>query len=64
MEKIAGVAELALMLDVSRQRAWKITTAADFPAPCYDYLKAGDFWRLADIEEWARRKGRTLRRVI
>lgn len=60
MEKIAGVAELALMLGVSRQRAWKLTKGADFPAPCYE-MKAGDFWRLADVQRWARRTGRTLK---
>ena len=62
MEKIAGIAELALMLDVSRQRAWKITKAPDFPAPCYE-MKAGDFWRVADVQAWARRHRRTLRNI-
>lgn len=59
MEKIVGVAELATLLGVSRQRAWKITKAPDFPAHCYE-MKAGNFWRLADVLAWAKRTGRTV----
>lgn len=60
MTKIVGVAELAEMLGVTRQRAWQLTKTADFPAPCYQ-MKAGDFWKLSDVQAWAKRNGRTTR---
>lgn len=60
MQKVVGVYEIALMLGVTRQRVWKLTQGADFPAPALT-LHMGSAWLLADIEAWAKRTGRTLK---
>ena len=57
MPKIAGIHEIAALLGVTRQRAWQLTRTADFPEPVYR-LHAGHFWLLADVERWAKAKGR------
>lgn len=57
MPPIVGLHELAEMLGVTRQRAWQLTKTADFPVPVYR-LKAGTFWLLADVKQWAKSHGR------
>jgi predicted DNA-binding transcriptional regulator AlpA len=57
VDELLGTAEIADMLRVSRQRVHQLTSRADFPAPVA-VLKAGMFWRRADVEEWAARSGR------
>lgn len=52
---LVGVAEVAQLLGVTRQRVNRIVlTHADFPAPEAE-LSAGRVWKRADIEAWARR---------
>jgi predicted DNA-binding transcriptional regulator AlpA len=51
-EDLVGVAEIAQMLDVSRQRVDRIIkSAADFPPPLAE-LSAGRIWEKAAVEEW------------
>ena len=59
MPKIVGVAEMAEMLGVTRQRVQQLTMSADFPEPIYR-MKAGNFWLLTDFTAWARRAGRKI----
>jgi prophage regulatory protein len=59
---LVGVAEIARMLGVSRQRVdFLARTDVDFPRPIAE-LTAGRIWRLTDVERWARKKGRALNR--
>jgi hypothetical protein len=54
--ELAGLAEIAAMLEVTKRTASNYTQRDDFPEPI-DRLAAGPVWRRSDIEEWA---GRTL----
>lgn len=55
---LVGVAEIAEMLGVSRQRVDAISrTHEDFPAPEAE-LASGRIWLRKEIEAWARRSGR------
>ena len=36
---------------VSRQRAYQLTSRADFPAPVAD-LAQGEVWRAVDVDAW------------
>ncbi len=56
---LVGVAEIAAMLGVSRQRVDAIVrTHEDFPAPEAE-LSAGRIWSRAAVEEWLRDTGRS-----
>ncbi|MDX6584615.1 MAG: prophage regulatory protein [Solirubrobacterales bacterium] len=58
MHHLVGVAEIAEMLSVSRQRVNRIVqTDADFPAPEAE-LSAGRIWQRSQVEAWARRHRR------
>lgn len=49
---LVGIAEIADMLGVSRQRAHRIyQTHADFPSPEVE-LKAGLIWSRESVEDW------------
>ena len=55
---LVGVAEIAELLGVTRQRVDAIArTHPDFPKPVAD-LAAGRIWQRRDIENWARKVGR------
>ena len=55
---LAGLTEIADMLDLTRQRVDQIVrTDPTFPEPVA-VITAGRIWRRADIERWARRAGR------
>jgi predicted DNA-binding transcriptional regulator AlpA len=55
---LVGVAEIARMLGVSRQRVDAITrTDSSFPAPEVE-LTAGRVWRREEIEDWSRQHRR------
>jgi predicted DNA-binding protein YlxM (UPF0122 family) len=55
---LVGVAEIAELLGVSRQRVDAISrTHEDFPQPEAE-LASGRIWRRDLVEEWARRRGR------
>jgi predicted DNA-binding transcriptional regulator AlpA len=54
--RLAGVGEIADLLNVSRARAYTISRDFSFPEP-YDVLNAdGDrpqaVWRMADVKRW------------
>ena len=55
---LVGVAEIAEMLGVSRQRVDAITrTHSDFPKPVAE-LASGRIWMRRDVLTWARKTGR------
>ncbi len=55
---LVGVAEVAKLLGVSRQRVDElIRTRDEFPEPDA-VLTAGRIWKREDIEAWARETGR------
>jgi hypothetical protein len=50
---LMGVAEIAELLNVSRQRVHQLAREhADFPQPVAE-LKAGKIWLRRDVEAWA-----------
>jgi predicted DNA-binding transcriptional regulator AlpA len=52
-----GVAEVAELLGVSRQRVTQLAKVDGFPAPT-SRLASGPVWESADVERWARETGR------
>lgn len=55
-----GVAEIAQMLGVSRQRVHAISSRSHrFPEPVAT-LSAGKIWLRSDVEAWARSEGRSI----
>lgn len=54
---LMGVAEIAQLLGVSRQRVTQLAKAEGFPRPVAS-LAAGPVWESADVEAWGRRVGR------
>lgn len=63
---LIGVAELADLLTVSRQRASELARSREFPKP-WVLLKAGPVWRRSSVARfvgrWARQPGRPRRDV-
>ncbi len=57
--RLAGTAEIAAMLGVSRQRVQQLARSGDFPEP-YDVLSGGRVWLRSDVEAWARTHGRII----
>ena len=55
--ELMGVAEIAELLGVSRQRVHQLTKVAGFPRPVAE-LSAGSIWEREAVEEWARSTGR------
>jgi len=59
--ELVGIAEIAEILGVSRQRASQLQTKPDFPGPTAT-LRAGPVWYAGDIsrfaDTWARKGGR------
>lgn len=47
------------MLGVNRQRVFQLAATKDFPEP-WQVLAMGKVWAAADVEKWARGKGRTI----
>jgi prophage regulatory protein len=61
--RLAGVAEIAALLGVSRQQVHRLARRADVPVPVA-LLQAGRIWLLEEVEVWAleragRRPGRS-----
>ncbi len=57
---LVGIAEIATMIDVTRQRVHQLARDdPTFPAPAV-VLSAGAVWERAAVEEWARRTGRII----
>ena len=50
---LAGLAEVADALGVTKRTASRYTTRRDFPAPL-QVLAAGPVWRLEDVRRWGR----------
>ncbi len=58
MHHLVGVAEIAEMLGVSRQRVHAMMRShEDFPSPEAE-LSAGRIWLRSDVVAWARAQGR------
>ncbi len=51
--ELAGLAEIAQMLQVTKRTAWNYTQRDDFPAPV-ERLASGPVWRRADVDAWAK----------
>lgn len=49
--ELAGLAEVAQILGITKRTAWNYTQREDFPEPV-DRLASGPIWRRADIERW------------
>ena len=61
-DDLVGVAEIAELLGISRQRVNRIVqTHRDFPDPVAT-LTAGRIWQRADIEKWASGHSRDVKR--
>lgn len=54
---LVGVAEIAALLGVSRQRVHQLTKLDGFPEPEV-VLTAGTVWKRDDVERWAKATGR------
>jgi prophage regulatory protein len=54
---LVGVAEIATLLGVSKQRVDQLARQPDFPDP-EAIITAGRIWRREAIEAWARATGR------
>jgi predicted DNA-binding transcriptional regulator AlpA len=52
---LAGLAEIAEMLGVTKRTALNYTKRDDFPKPL-DRLASGPVWRRAAIEQWAKKR--------
>lgn len=48
---LLGVAEIAVLLGVSRQRVHQLAARDDFPSPTAE-LSAGKVWNTEAIERW------------
>lgn len=57
--RLVGPHEVGDMLGVNRQRVYQLSSRPDFPAPAAR-LRQGTVWVAADIEKWARKRGRTI----
>jgi hypothetical protein len=57
MDPVVGIAEIAGILGVSRQRAVQLTHGETFPAP-FSELASGRIWEREAVEQWARETGR------
>jgi len=55
--RLMGVAEVAELLGVSRQRVTQLAKTEAFPEPIA-HLAAGPVWQAEDVERWAREAGR------
>jgi len=60
--ELVGVAEIAEMFGVSRQRVNRLVqTHPEFPKPVAE-LSAGRVWLKRDVEKWARDTGRVVKK--
>ena len=54
---LVGVAEIAELLNITRQRVNQLVREDGFPKPEAE-LSAGRIWKRSDIEAWAKKTGR------
>ena len=52
---LAGLAEVAEVLQVTRRHAIRLTSEPNFPEPVAR-LRATPVWRRAEVERWAKRR--------
>jgi hypothetical protein len=52
---LAGLAEVAEMLRVTKRTALNYAKREDFPEPL-DRLASGPVWRRVDVERWAKKR--------
>lgn len=57
MHHLVGIAEIADMLGVTRQRVHQLAATEGFPKPTA-VLTAATIWVREDVEEWMRATGR------
>lgn len=55
MSQLAGIAEIAELLGVTRQRVTQLTKREDFPPPV-ERLRMGPVWNLSDVKDWIGRR--------
>lgn len=60
--RLVGAQEIGRMLRVNRQRVSQLAVLPDFPKPLA-VLAMGKVWDAADIERWAKRRGRTVQEL-
>jgi predicted DNA-binding transcriptional regulator AlpA len=51
-DEFIGVSEIAQMLGVERNSAWRYTRRSDFPE-CVSRPASGPIWRKRDVAAWA-----------
>jgi predicted DNA-binding transcriptional regulator AlpA len=51
-QRLAGLAEVAELLGVTKRSATRYAARADFPEPL-ERLASGPVWARADVERWA-----------
>lgn len=56
---LVGAQEIAVMLGLSRQRVYQLTSEPDFPAPEV-VLATGRVWNTDAVRRWAAAHGRTI----
>jgi predicted DNA-binding transcriptional regulator AlpA len=61
LDHVLGIAEIAELLGVARNTAWRWSQREEFPPPG-KHLASGPIWDRADVERWARKSGRKLAR--
>jgi predicted DNA-binding transcriptional regulator AlpA len=59
---VVAMAELIEMLGLSKSWVVRLVKEPDFPEPMAR-LRAGQIWSYDDIEEWAKRTGRTVHQI-
>jgi predicted DNA-binding transcriptional regulator AlpA len=60
---LVGAREVAAMLGLTRQRVTQLSKEDGWPEPEVVLTNGQPIWRTADIEDWARRDGREIRRL-
>ena len=63
VEQLAGAAEIAELLGVSRQRVTQLTSRPDFPEPVA-VLAMGKVWALDDVKAWKLARDERLGRMV
>lgn len=59
MNELGGMAELARLLSLSRQRVQQLANKEGFPEPVA-VLEMGKIWHLRDVRQWADRTNRAM----
>lgn len=59
---VVAMAEIVVMLGLTRKRVSVLTNAPDFPAPIAT-LTAGRVWAYQAVRDWAEASGRTVKPI-